>query len=262
MAFGSRRRVEAELLDLVRGELATVRAELQATLAESVALLSTRVRSEVELRMGEPSAIVAGLQDMRKGLTARDSELANVLRQVAVTCENLAERVQLDRIERSALVDAVSRLTTTLAIAGTFPTPQPRTTVIGGTVDPDQATVPSVIPAPVEPNAPRVDTEIETETEIDLDAEERSVDAGDTPTPTPPATPIPATAVRQVPPRDGVEVRCRFGDRWVTGFEVCEVIRFDDEIRYRLRRRSDGSVLPTLFDEKDLRFFTTSFIEQ
>ncbi len=65
-----------------------------------------------------------------------------------------------------------------------------------------------------------------------------------------------------MPLRDGVEVRCRFGDRWVTGFEVCEVIRFDDEIRYRLRRRSDGSVLPTLFDEKDLRFFTTSFADQ
>jgi len=128
--------------------------------------------------------------------------------------------------------------------------------VIGGTVDPEQATMPSVIPAPVEPDAATVDTEIE----IDLDAEEHGVDAGEPPTPTP--TPIPATAVRQVPPRDGVEVRCRFGDRWVTGFEVCEVIRFDDETRYRLRRRSDGSVLPTLFDEKDLRFFTTSFIEQ
>jgi len=96
--------------------------------------------------------------------------------------------------------------------------------------------------------------------EIVLDAEDHGGDAGEPPTLTP--TPIPATAVRQVPPRDGVEVRCRFGDRWVTGFEVCEVIRFDDETRYRLRRRSDGSVLPTLFDEKDLRFFTTSFIEQ
>ena len=95
-----------------------------------------------------------------------------------------------------------------------------------------------------------------------LDAEEHGGEAVEPPTLTPTPTPIPATAVRQVPPRDGVEVRCRFGDRWVTGFEVCEVIRFDDETRYRLRRRSDGSVLPTLFDEKDLRFFTTSFIEQ
>ena len=251
MAFGNRRRVEAELLDLVRHELATVRTELQTTLAESVALLSTRVRSEVEMRMGEPSALVAGLADMRKGMTARDAELAHVLRQVAQTCETLAERVQLDRIERSALVDAVSRLTTTLAIAGTFPSPQTRTTVIGGTVDPDQATMSSVKPAPTEHDAPIVDTE------IDLEAEERGIETVAPQTP----TPIPATAVRQVPPRDGVEVRCRFGDRWVTGFEVCEVIRFDDETRYRLRRRSDGSVLPTLFDEKDLRFFTTSFLD-
>lgn len=252
MAFGNRRRVEAELLDLVRGELATVRTELQTTLAESVALISTRVRSEVEMRMGEPRALVAGLADMRKGMTARDSELAHVLHQVAQTCETLAERVQLDRIERSALVDAVSRLTTTLAIAGTLPAPPARTTVIGGTVDPDQATVASVIPAPTERDAPTVDTE------IDLEAEERGIETVATQM----STPIPATAVRQVPPRDGVEVRCRFGDRWVTGFEVCEVIRFDDETRYRLRRRSDGSVLPTLFDEKDLRFFTTSFLEQ
>jgi hypothetical protein len=47
----------------------------------------------------------------------------------------------------------------------------------------------------------------------------------------------------------------------VTGFEVCEVIRVDDTARYRLRRRSDGSVIPTLFDEKDLRFFSTTFVE-
>ena len=251
MAFGKRRRVEAELLDMVRGELATVRTELQTTLAESVALISTRVRSEVEMRMGEPRALVAGLADMRKGMTARDSELTHVLRQVAQTCESLAERVQLDRIERSALVDAVSRLSTALAISGTLPSPQARTTVIGGTVEPDQTTGSSVIPVPTERDDPTEDTE------IDLEAEARGIE----PVATQVSTPIPATAVRQVPPRDGVEVRCRFGDRWVTGFEVCEVIRFDDETRYRLRRRSDGSVLPTLFDEKDLRFFTTSFID-
>jgi hypothetical protein len=251
MAFGNRRRIEAELLDMVRGELASVRTEMQTTLAESVALISTRVRSEVEMRMGEPRALVAGLADMRKGMTARDSELTHVLRQVAQTCESLAERVQLDRIERSALVDAVSRLTTALAISGTLPSPQARTTVIGGTVEPDQTAVSSVIPVPTERDDPTEDTE------IDLEAEARGIE----PVATQVSTPIPATAVRQVPPRDGVEVRCRFGDRWVTGFEVCEVIRFDDETRYRLRRRSDGSVLPTLFDEKDLRFFTTSFID-
>ena len=43
--------------------------------------------------------------------------------------------------------------------------------------------------------------------------------------------------------------------------EASEVIRLDDVTRYRLRRRSDGSVIPTLFDEKNLRFFSTTFVE-
>lgn len=53
---------------------------------------------------------------------------------------------------------------------------------------------------------------------------------------------------------DGVEVRCRFADnQWVGGFEVCDVVHTGDQLRYRLRRRSDGYVLPTLFDETLVR---------
>ena len=245
MAFGKRRRVEAQLLEMVRAELAAARSEIQASLAESVAVLSGRVRSEVDMRMGEPSALVAGIQDVRNGMHARDSDLTHMLRRVAETCDVLAERVQLDRIERSALIDAVTRLTTMIAVAGTLPAPPIRATVIGGTVDPEPPAAATVLPDPAEPETGAPD-EIDLETEAEV-AETAS---------------IPATSPTRPFPRDGVEVRCRFGDRWVTGFEVCEVIRFDDVTRYRLRRRSDGSVLPTLFDEKDLRFFSTSFVEQ
>jgi hypothetical protein len=224
MAFGRRRRMDAELLELVRQELTTVRDEVQSTLADAVATLSTRVRAEVEQRVGEPSALVAGLQDVRESLAARESEVVQMLRRVAEACDSLAERVQLDRIERTVLADAVNRLAATLSIVSTVPIPALRTTVIGGTVDPEGGDV--------------------TLDEIDLEAEAAAEVA-----------PLPAAPVDPVP--DGVEVRCRFGDRWVTGFEVCEVIRFDDVTRYRLRRRSDGSVLPTLFEDKDLRFFTS-----
>src|SRR3954452_19087562 len=41
-----------------------------------------------------------------------------------------------------------------------------------------------------------------------------------------------------------VEVRCRFGERWVDGFEIYEVLHNDLGVRYRLRRRIDGVVLP------------------
>jgi hypothetical protein len=140
-----------------------------------------------------------------------------------------------------------------LAIAGTLPVAPARSSVIGGTVDPEQAPTAPVIPASAGNDATMV------RQEIDLEAEEHASPRSPIPTSAPLA---PGTAIHPAAVRDGVEVRCRFGDRWVTGFEVCEVIRFDDEIRYRLRRRSDGSVLPTLFDEQDLRFFTTSFADQ
>jgi hypothetical protein len=238
MVFGRRRR-EAELVELVRSELTSIRDEVQTTLADAIATLSTRVRTEVEQRVGEPSALVAGIQDVREALTTRESEVTHLLRKVTETCDTLAERIQLDRLERTVLADAVNRLAAALSVVSTVPLPALRSTVIGGTVDPDLAT-----PVPELPDLPAV-ADAAPIAEIDLEAEA----ARD-------AEPMPAAPVRELPP-DGVEVRCRFGDRWVTGFEVCEVIRFDDVTRYRLRRRSDGSVLPTLFEDKDLRFFTS-----
>ncbi len=252
MGLRRKRKVDselAELFDLVRAELAAMRAEMHDGMAETAAVLSIRVRSEIEQRMGEPSALVLGIQDVRETIAGRDSELVHVLHQVGATCEALAEQVQNERIERTALAEAIKRLTNSLVIGGTFSLPPPtsatpsttRETVIGGTVDPARTEV-------VEPGA---------DVEIDLDAvdlETVDLDAVDDdlePVPPPP----PGRPVRP----DGVEVRCRFGDRWVSGFEVCEVIRLDDETRYRLRRRSDGSVIPTLFPEKDLRFFSTAY---
>ena len=50
-----------------------------------------------------------------------------------------------------------------------------------------------------------------------------------------------------------VEVRSRFESRWTRGFEVSEVLEADEGPRYRVRRRSDGSILPVLFVDDDLR---------
>ena len=46
-----------------------------------------------------------------------------------------------------------------------------------------------------------------------------------------------------------VEVRRRFDQHWAKGFEVAD--HADDG--YRLRRLSDGEVLPVPFDEESLR---------
>lgn len=50
-------------------------------------------------------------------------------------------------------------------------------------------------------------------------------------------------------PGTRVEVRSRFDQSWGRGFEIAEVVGD----RYRVRRLSDGSVLPAVFDRDDVR---------
>ena len=50
-----------------------------------------------------------------------------------------------------------------------------------------------------------------------------------------------------------VEVRSRFEGSWVQGFAVVEVARNGPQPLFRLRRRSDGAVLPALFGLDELR---------
>lgn len=48
---------------------------------------------------------------------------------------------------------------------------------------------------------------------------------------------------------ESVEVHTRFNDTWVSGFEIAEIVVGG----YRVRRTSDGSLLPNLTGEADLR---------
>lgn len=52
-----------------------------------------------------------------------------------------------------------------------------------------------------------------------------------------------------------VEVRNRFEGRWSRGFVVADVVPngSPDTTKYRVKRRSDQTVLPVEFDEIDLR---------
>ena len=56
-------------------------------------------------------------------------------------------------------------------------------------------------------------------------------------------------------PGTRVEVRSRFDRRWARGFEVDAVVAEADvpDPGYRIRRRSDGAVLPSLFVSDDVR---------
>jgi hypothetical protein len=59
------------------------------------------------------------------------------------------------------------------------------------------------------------------------------------------------TRVREVPVEigDEVEVHTTFSDSWVGGFEIGEIVPEG----YRVRRKSDGSLLPGYTSESDVR---------
>jgi integrase len=52
-----------------------------------------------------------------------------------------------------------------------------------------------------------------------------------------------------IEPGVNVEVRRRFDHAWARGFEILELT----EAGYRLRRQSDGSILPVAFPLTDVR---------
>jgi hypothetical protein len=54
-------------------------------------------------------------------------------------------------------------------------------------------------------------------------------------------------------PGQDVDVRNRFDGRWVSGFEVATVDGTPGEEQVRLRRRSDGAVLPLAFSAAEVR---------
>ena len=54
-------------------------------------------------------------------------------------------------------------------------------------------------------------------------------------------------------PTDHVEVQCRIEGQWIDGFEVFEIIQDGGLRRYRLRRLSDGVVMPVQYAAHDVR---------
>jgi hypothetical protein len=67
------------------------------------------------------------------------------------------------------------------------------------------------------------------------------------------ARPKPIVTLAAMNPGARIEVRSRFDQRWARGFELAEIVEDEGQARYRVRRRSDGSVLPALFIDDDVR---------
>jgi hypothetical protein len=204
----------AEAIDEIRQEL----AKLDTSMRSMVADLNTTLEAQLRLTMATMERAresgVGALEHALHEFGTREEQLLDVLRQVGRSYELLAEHITADKIERRTLIDALGGAVR--AVSGAVPKPR----LIGG----------SIFNANGEDV---VDTEVaEDDEEINLTRAEH--------------------AVRQAT-MQAVEVRCRFGDKWVDGFEVADVIDDGTSFRYRLRRKSDGAVLPTYFDARNVR---------
>lgn len=181
--------------------------------------LETEMRTAVvEVRSAVEERVRTAVQALEQARDSGMEQLTDALRQVARSYELLAERIEADRLERRSLADAI-------AAVAPAALPRPAWRVIGGTISGRDST-----PDDATPRLPR------RETTIDLAGEER----------------------RGGSRHEAIEVRCRFGDRWADGFEVVDVVDDGTSVRYRVRRTSDGTILPTLFDATDVRGAETS----
>ncbi|MDQ1521817.1 MAG: hypothetical protein QOI55_2890 [Actinomycetota bacterium] len=209
--------------------------EARSAWLDAAALLEARSRTDFKYVQEAHLTLVETLTDLRADLAQRDAQLTETLVQIGGVCSALTDRIEADREERTELVQTIAALASALVERTEIPAGR----VIGGSVfgepredatdDPDD-----------DVHHDAVDVVDVPGSTIDLFALELQVDAGE---------PVEAP---HIAPSPGDEVRCRFGDRWVEGFEILEVHSREGRARCRVRRRSDGSVVRKLFEARDL----------
>jgi hypothetical protein len=193
-------------------------AEARAAWLDAAALLEARSRADFKHVQDAHAALVDTLGELRADLLQRDEQLTTTLTQLGTVCQTLSEHMEADRQERRELVETINSLASALIERSGAPAGH----LVGGSVF---GSTGNEVPAPAT---------------IDLTAVEVGAEGRDT------------AHVASSAPGPGDEVRCRFGDRWVEGFEVLEVHSREGRARYRVRRRSDGSVVRKLFEANDL----------
>ncbi len=166
-------------------------------------------------------------------------EVLRLLEVVTNMCDHVIEYIEADRVERRLMVETLTQL--------------------GHVITEGAATAAAVAAAAVAPRASVAP--LDAPTAESFEAHERVIGGS---MPAGPETVLDLREAEREPWNPGasateiaVEVRGRFGDRWVDGFEICEVMTTPDGPRYRLRRNRDGVVLPELFDATSIRHIET-----
>ncbi|HTD49997.1 MAG TPA: hypothetical protein VK771_05320 [Acidimicrobiia bacterium] len=188
--------------------------------AEVAAGVEARLRAQLVSLERMQAAVADALQESRTEMQRRESDLVRAWELVAQACDRTVESVNADQVERRALVATLQELVASVGqLRGATSADAPNgSRVLGGAVF-----------------APTAD--------IDL------VDVGEPERADRPETLLSRADLRELP----VEVWSFFDADWVGGFEICDAIEHDGVMQYRLRRCSDRSVLPKLFDASEIR---------
>jgi hypothetical protein len=216
---------------------AQVKAEVRAALAELAATVEVRVHAELERSRQTQLALVEAIRSLQAELDNRDQALAHVLERMNRTIDRSTESVEADRLERGALVDAVGSLVRAL------PSPTVSLDAIAPTVPRERLLGGKVFDVPASVVVGEVDVDLVAEEHADATANVADAYVGHAHTETNGST----------RPRDHIEVQCRIEGQWIDGFEVFEIIQENGLRRYRLRRLSDGVVMPVAYAARDVR---------
>ncbi len=177
-------------------------------------------------------------------------EFLRLLEVVTSMCDHVIEYIEADRAERRQMMEMLSQLGRVIT-EGSAAAVAAFSALSNAHAN---AAPPLVAPA----NEPLLHTPVPTDTEARERVIGGSMPAGPEPhidlVAAESATHDPALAtLASAKIHIAVEVRGQFGDRWVDGFEICEVMATPSGPRYRLRRQRDGVVLPELFDATNIR---------
>jgi hypothetical protein len=186
------------------------------------------------------------------------TEFLRLLSVVTSMCDHVIEYIEADRAERRVMIETLAQLSRMItsaspAVIDAAATPgvevladpsAGREHVIGGSMPAGpEPLIDLREPAPAFESEPDLPLGMEPEVPLGIEPEIRlGIEPGSDITPE---------------MEIAVEVKGRFGDRWVDGFEICAVMATADGPRYRLRRHRDGVVLPELFDATSIRHVET-----
>jgi len=219
------------MVELIRDEIDMVHRSWEVALESAMDDLRLQSDAAVDQAANEGAqrAIAPVPSMIRTEVTERSLEVFRELTQMTQTCARVMESLQIERYRHEALISTCRELLSEIRRSGATSELSPGPRVFGGTVtSPTRASL-------------RENGSFRNGMSI---REEPLVDAGR-------GESVDLAALEH----DGEEVfvRSRFDEHWARGFEISDVADRDGERRYRLRRRSDGVVLPEWFSDTDLR---------